>query len=158
MQLFNILNKNLYSDIHNILFKTTVYPSVLNLFNNDSDKKKLKYSIFKLFTEVNNKYNFIGLSNVTNLELKNDLTNGFFNKLLNEFTNNNLSYKNHTSFSPNQAVFLENKTLRRFADIAPTSTPYNFSFSLNAVSGYLDNINSNLFTNGFFFYNLAAAN
>jgi hypothetical protein len=158
MQLFNILNKNLYSDINNTLFKTTAYPSVLNLFNNDSDKKKLKYSIFKLFTSVNNKYNFLALNNVTNLELKNDLTTGFSNKLLNEFTNNNISYKTYTAFSPNQAIFLENKTLRRFASIAPTSTPYNFSFSLNVVTEYLNNNNSNLFTNNFFFYNLATTN
>jgi hypothetical protein len=156
----NILLNNLsYSNNFNFFNNSSVYNNFFSLINDNSDKKKISHSIFKLFNLKLKKNIFLNSSNMSLLNAPSDST--IFssnNEIENFFFNSSKSYKVATTFSSNQSVNLTNKYIRNFVQTSPFLSQYNYSLNLNSLNNYLSLVNTNSGLSTFFFYNLGNLN
>jgi hypothetical protein len=140
------------------MFNLNTHSNVLNTINNDSDKKNIKKSLFKLFNLPVSRLNLNLNEILTNNVYKNDLNLLFLNEKNIFLNNQNLSYKIYTPFSSNQFIFMNNRTIKLYTNLSPATSVLNFSSKLNALNTYLDYANVNIFGNNFLFYNLKNSN
>lgn len=152
----NFLNKFNITDSSSFLNNSILYPSYLNLINNNSDKFKSTYPLYKLFNAKLKTHSFNFNTNLNNLNNYTDLS--VFestNESKSFFFNKSNSFKNLTLFSSNQSIPLTNRYVRNFVQNSPSLSHYNYSTNLNTVNDYLFDANSNLGLNNFFFFNSA---
>jgi len=152
----NFLNKFNITDSSSFLNNSILYPSYLNLINNNSDKFKSTYPLYKLFNAKIKTHSFNFNTNLNNLNNYTDLS--VFestNESKSFFFNKSNSFKNLTLFSSNQSIPLTNRYVRNFVQNSPSLSHYNYSTNLNTVNDYLFDANSNLGLNNFFFFNSA---
>jgi hypothetical protein len=154
-----LLNNLVYSNNFTFFNNSSIYNNFLSLINDNSDKKKISNSIFKLFNLKLKKNIFLNTSNLNLLNSSTDST--IFssnNEIENFFFNSSKSYKIATVFSSNQSVNLTDKHVRNFVKTSPFSSHFNYSLNLNPLSNYLSLVNSNSGLSTFFFYNLENLN
>jgi hypothetical protein len=137
----------------NSLNQTVLYPDSTSLINDDSDKKKTQYPLYKLFNAKLSKNDF---NNFTNLNKLNLLTESSIidenNEFRNSIFNEQVTYKNLTMFSPNQSVSLSDRYIRNFVQNTPSISHFNYSLNLNTLNNYLNqsNLNPNFNNNNLF--------
>ena len=143
--LLNNIFMNFYSDGFATKFnKFLIYPSIFEAINNNSDNKKIKHSIFKMFLfplkkQSLNTTNIFQNNNFLNKNLISTATSG------GQFFSNNRSTKKFlTLFSPNHIVSKFDQTTRKFANISLTAGAFNLSPDLNTPTSYLKFFNKNL--------------
>jgi hypothetical protein len=159
VKLFNlyftkITNKN--SNFTNLFFfeKNQTYPKILAQFNNDSDKKKTLYPIFKTLAVLKKTKT---LSNfISDKTLK--ITNSFFYFQKNENTSAPFVYKNYTPFSPNQAIPLTERHLRNFTNTPASLASEHYTFKNNTLINYDRDMSNNLGNNLNFLHKVAHSN
>jgi len=149
----NLFNKIYSNNDLNFLNNSLSYSNFISSINDNSDKKKIFYPIYKLFNSKLKKKSFYNLTNVNQLNSYNDISllesNTEFKTYL---FNNNISYKNSSVFSTNQSVPLNSRYVRNFIQNSSSVSNYNYSLNLNTLNDYLVNANNNLgFSNNFFF-------
>nr|ASY95718.1 Cox2 [Paraurostyla sp.] len=139
-------NQNITSN--KFFFKFLNKTSLLDSINNDNDKKKINYPIFKLFNKkINNKNNNFNYSlNDLNLMKKKYQSNLFFN-------NKNFIFKNFFLFSTNQSTSFQNKTIKSFVNINGTLPTLNYSKKTNTLTENINFSTNSFNTNSFFFFN-----
>lgn len=151
----SIIDKNNKTKNKEIFNNFLTYTSYLNKINDDSDKKKIFYPIYKQFNLIFKKNKFSNAHNIGKLNNFNDLNSlSFFNETNLNFNNKNINFKHHTLFSPNQSVSLTNKNIKHFIDVKSNISHLNYSLNLNSLNDYLETLNTKIFTNNLFFYNL----
>jgi heme/copper-type cytochrome/quinol oxidase subunit 2 len=156
LRLSNLINNiNAPSPIHS-LNKTILYPNYLSLINDDSDKKKTNYPIYKLFNNKLNKNNFYNFNNLNKLNLLDETSIiDSNNELKNSLFNEQLTYKNLSLFSSNQSVALPDRHIRNFVQNNSSLPHLNYSLNSNSISNYTSIINSNVTSNNYNFLNLS---
>ncbi len=136
------------------------YSNFISNINDDSDKNKIHYPIYKLFNKKLQKnyfYNFNNNNYINNNN--NDLILVDNNsEIKNFFFNNNNSYKNLTLFSQNQSIALSNRYVRNFVKNSPAISHLNYSLNLNTLNNYLDSAHTNSGLNENSFLNLYKTN
>lgn len=138
--------------------KFLYFPNISQMFNDDSDKKKLFYPTYKINNIFKKEGNFNNIQFLFKTFLKHDL-NSFSESFNNDlFDNKNLTYKQFSPFSSNQAIMTSSKNFRNFVNISSTSATFNHDNNLNVSANYMFFMNKNTSTNNFFFYNLNCAN
>lgn len=136
-----------------IFFKNSlIYSNFVSSINDNSDKIKFNYPIYKFFNVKNKTNHFYNYNNINQLNTDSDLilldSN---NSLSNSFFNYNVSYKTINLFSNNQSIPLSNRYLRNFLNTSLSDSNYNYSLNLNTLNDYLINYNSSFgFNNNFF--------
>jgi hypothetical protein len=156
LKINSFFNKFSSNDSSSFLNNSILYPSYLNLINNNSDKFKSIYPIYKLFNTRLKKHSFSFNSNLNELNNYTDLS--VFestNEPKSFFFNKTSSFKNLTLFSSNQWIPLTGRFVRNFVQNSPSSSHYNYSTNLNTLNDYLFDANSSLGLNNFFFFNSA---
>lgn len=134
------------------LNKFMLYPNSSSLINDDSDKKKITYPVYKLFNAKLNQNDFNNFTNLNKLTSMSEISVIDNNsELRNSLFNEQVTYKNLTMFSPNQAISLPDRYIRNFIQNNPSSSHFNYSLNLNTLNDYLNHSNSNL---NFSSYNL----
>jgi hypothetical protein len=134
--------------------KIASYPGVLQLFNDDSDKNKIKYPLYKAFNLPFKNISLLNAESSFQLDSFTDLN--LFNLSLNASVfENSATNKTFIPFSSNQSFSLVNKSLREFSSISPSISSFNSSSNLNTVSSYLSYANADLHSSPFFFSNVA---
>jgi len=122
-----------------------LFENFVNTINDNSDKKTLTNPIYKILNLKHLKLNLHnktdGLKLISNLDYLVPLN---FNENKNYFLNTNLSFKNRSSFSPNQSVMLTNKNLRSFTNISPFTNHQNYNLNYNPVNSTLILLNKTL--------------
>lgn len=138
----NVNSNEFYSKFNRFL----IYPSVFESINNNSDKKKMKHSVLKVFSFPTKKQklstlNFFRNNNLFNCELVS--TSTFAGQF---FSNARLTKKALLVFSPNQSVSKFDQTVRKFANVSITAGNLNLSPDINTPVAYLKHFNQNLNT------------
>ena len=164
----NNLNFNLnLLKINNFFFKNSAgvdkfffsnfifYNNYLNKINDNTDKKKLFYPIFKLFN-ANFKKNYFFQYNNFVFTTDNDDLKLFkkSNEINNFFNNSGVTFKKFTLSSPNQSIALGNKNIRNFVQTPSNLTNLNFSKNLNPIVDYFFLSKNKFDLNNFLFFNL----
>lgn len=154
LRINNIFNK-LHSDNNLNFFNNSLsFSNFISSINDNSDKPKLNYPMYKLFNTKLKQNKFYNYGNLNKLNSYNDLSLLDFNdESKNFFLNNNLSYKTSSAFSQNQSVSLSNRFIRNFVTNSISTTNYNYSLNINTVNDYLKEANSSLAFNNNFFLN-----
>lgn len=141
----------------NNLQKLIYFPNINQILNDDSDKKKVYYPIYKLHKifkkstflgNSDNFFKFYSTHDVNNLKLE-----GF-----DLFVNTNKTYKNFTIFSSNQSIPLTSKNFRNFLNIKPVNGTFNHNVDLTTTANYFNFNNKNINTNNYFLFNLNYSN
>ena len=141
------------------LNKAFLYPNSISLINDDSDKKKINYPIYKLFNNKLDKNDFNNFNNLNKLNSLNELSIIDENADLRSFFfNEDITYKNLTTFSPNQSVSLADRYVRNFIQNNPSLSHFNYSLNLNTLNNYLSESNFNPNFNNFNVLNLSNNN
>jgi hypothetical protein len=143
----------------NFFNKSLLYPNYLSLINDDSDKKKINFPIYKIFNTKLNKNNFYNSNSLNKLNEINDLylfDNNSETK--NNFFNEQISYKTSTAFSPNQTVALSERYIRNSVKNSPALPHYNHNLNLNSLNDYISISNNNLSFNNYNFLNFSNGN
>ncbi len=157
--IISIFNNSSFNDNLFFLNNSLFYSNFISLINDNSDKNKLTYPIFKLFNDKlkkNDLYNFNSVNQINNahdlslIELNNEDNNFFFN--------NNVSYKNSSVFSSNQSIAVSNRYIRNFLNNSPYASNYNYSLNLNNINDYLNTFNSNSGSSLSSFFNVYNSN
>ena len=128
------------------------YPNFIQLINDDSDKKKLNYPIFKINNLINNT-NLNNFKTFSQILVKHDLNILNYSQKNNLFNNKETFYKNFSSFSSNQSISTNSKSFRNFLKLTPTTSILNHNLNTNTFANYLNYSNKNNL-NDFFLYNL----
>lgn len=147
----NIWNlNNIISNIYNSSFTTKFnkflsYPSIFELINNNSDKKKLKHPTLKIFNfpikkQKLNTTDFFNVNNHFNKNLLSTITNQFS-------INNRATKKSLALFSQNYIVSKFDQTTKKFANISLTAGVFNLSPNLNTPTFYSKFFNEKLNVN-----------
>jgi len=153
-----ITNVNPDSNLKMISF-FSFYPNSFSFFNNDSDKKKLKFPIYKMFNN-----NLTQTNTVSDLLFrKNNLINDFSSinseALNSSLKSKDLTYQSYETFSPNRTVLPGERSLTFFSEQSPTVLNYNYSTNINTVNNYMSFLNNNTVTSTeSFFLNTAGSN
>jgi len=153
-----ITNVNPDSNLKMISF-FSFYPNTFSFFNNDSDKKKLKFPIYKMFNN-----NLTQTNTVSDLLFrKNNLVNDFSSINSEAFNSSikskDLTYQSYETFSPNRTVLPGERSLTFFSEQSPTVLNYNYSTNLNTVNNYMSFLDKNTVTSTeSFFLNTAGSN
>lgn len=127
--------------------------------NNDSDKKKITYSFFKLmnsnFTKNSSElgsFNFLNQLNFNEDLVFNKITqNSFFS-----FSNKNDFNKNFELSSPNQLFLFANRNTRSLANLKTNVLNNSLNTNLNAILSNYYSSTSKFELNPYFFYKLNA--
>jgi hypothetical protein len=122
------------------------------LINDDSDKKKLNYPIFKINNLINNT-NLNNFKTFSQILVKHDLNILNYSQKNDLFNNKETFYKNFSSFSSNQSISTNSKSFRNFLKLTPTTSILNHNLNTNTFANYLNYSNKNNL-NDFFLYNL----
>lgn len=134
--------------------KFYLYPSLTEVLNNNTDKKKVHYLFFKFFQLPLKKHHLTDRLSLFKINFNNEFS--VFNVTpANIFTNKQLINKTCTLFSANQSVNVAEKSLRKFANIYPNTANYNFSADLNPLSTYINRLSLNLNASPALFTNLS---
>ncbi len=131
------------------------YNYYLNQINNNSDKKKINYPINKLFSNYFSKSNFLNKENTFKILNKSDIS--FFsnqNETGNFFFNKNKNILNYSMFSQNQNISLNDRSVRNFSNLKPTTPILNSSTDLNTLNGYKNFQQNKINFSNLSFYNL----
>ncbi len=148
---------NLFKSLHssyelNSLNKSLLYPNFISLINDDSDKKKLNFPMYKLF---NNKLGNNSFHNLNSLNKVNDLSDLYLLDKIEEVTstffNDQITYKNLSAFSSNQSVSLAERYVRNSIKTSPSTSHYNYTLNLNNVNEYINISNNNSSLNNYNF-------
>jgi hypothetical protein len=170
LEFFNFFRKNKNTDSNLIQFKiiqlfTTDYLSKFVLskffyfstlnetFNDDSDKKKIMYPLFKITNVFKNKLNLIDNSNISKFPFTQDVENIIIENQNTFFKNKNNSYKFFSTFSANQSILTGSKSLRNFADISINNSQLNHDFFLNNFTTFQFYTNRSSGFDNSYFYN-----
>jgi len=142
---------------YNSLQKFIYFPDLNQLLNDDSDKKKLRYPLYK----INNLYDGYGrILNVNEFYkslMTHDLLSLSTSFLEDTLSNVNKSYKFFSSFSSNQSILTSSKSFRSFINIHPSVSTFNHNLNLNVSASYLNFTDKMYTASNFFFYNLSYA-
>ena len=150
-----INNVNVSKSTH-LLKKNVLYPGYASLINDDSDKKKTNYPVYKILNNKLDKNNFYNFDNLNKLNLLNENSIIDSNdELKNSLFNEQITYKNLSIFSSNQSVALPDRHIRNFIQNNPALSHFNYSLNLNTVSNYLNTMNSTVNSNNYTFLNLS---
>jgi len=154
LRINSIFNK-LHSDNNLNFFNNSLsFSNFISSINDNSDKPKLNYPMYKLFNTKLKQNKFYNYGNLNKLNSYSDLSLLDSNdESKNFFLNNNLSYKTSSAFSQNQSVSLSNRFIRNFVTNSISTTNYNYSLNINTVNDYLKEANSSLAFNNNFFLN-----
>jgi hypothetical protein len=156
LRLMNLINDSSISQSTYSLNKNILYPSYSTLINDDSDKKKINYPIYKLFNNKLNKNDFYNFNNLNKLNLLNEVAViDSNNEIKNSLFNEQITYKNLSVFSSNQSIALPDRHIRNFVHNNPSLSHFNYSLNLNPISNYLNAANSNVNSNNYNFLNLS---
>ena len=156
LRLMNLINDSSSSQSTYSLNKNILYPSYSTLINDDSDKKKINYPIYKLFNNKLNKNDFYNFNNLNKLNLLNEIAViDSNNEIKNSLFNEQITYKNLSVFSSNQSIALPDRHIRNFVHNNPSLSHFNYSLNLNPISNYLNAANSNVNSNNYNFLNLS---
>jgi hypothetical protein len=156
LRLMNLINDSNVSQSTYSLNKNILYPSYSTLINDDSDKKKINYPIYKLFNNKLNKNDFYNFNNLNKLNLLNEVAViDSNNETKNSLFNEQITYKNLSAFSPNQSIALPDRHVRNFVQNNPSLSHFNYSLNLNPISNYFNAANSNVNSNNYNFLNLS---
>jgi len=152
--------QSIFNNLNNFkLNNSIIYPNTLSLFNDDSDKKKITYPIYKIF---NNKFSKINLNNTNDLNKLNYWNDSSIldtnSEVRNFFFNKNNIFKKSTAFSSNQSVSISERSIRNFVKNSPSVSQYNYSLNLNTVNDYFNDSNSLFGFNNLNFLNLSQNN
>lgn len=131
------------------------YPSLLETINDDSDKKKLHYPIYKIFNLYNKKINMNNYGTLNQLGSNSDITVSANLPLNHVFNNNQITYKTLNVFSSNQSVPVANRSVRKFSDTLPNVSHFNLNSNINTVNDYFNTLSSSTANSNLFFHNLA---
>ena len=148
----NNLRINNYFNNLKTLQKFLYYPNFIQLINDDSDKKKLNYPIFKINNLINNT-NLNNFKTFSQILVKHDLNILNYSQKNDLFNNKETFYKNFSSFSSNQSISTNSKSFRNFLKLTPTTSILNHNLNTNTFANYLNYSNKNNL-NDFFLYNL----
>ncbi len=135
-----VLNKILFNNLHTVFndkfHDFLSYPSMFEVLNNNSDKKKLKHAIVKIFSFPTKKQKLINNSFFhANAFYNNQLLNT--STFANQFFNNiRLTKKSLTFFSSNHAISKFDQTTRKFSNISLSTGTFNLSSNLNTPVSY----------------------
>jgi hypothetical protein len=144
LRLNNVFKSFFNSYELNSLTKSLLYPNFLSLINDDSDKKKLDFPIYKLFNNKFNNNNFYNLKSLNKMNYDSDLhLIDRTEEVTSTFFNDQITYKNLSAFSSNQSVSLPERYVRNFIKTSPTSSHYNYNLNLNNVNEYVNISNNN---------------
>lgn len=152
---------NLFNELHsqsslNFFNKTLLYPNHLSTINDNSDKKKINFPMYKLFNSKLNKNNLYNLNNLNKLNELNDLYLFDNNdEIKNNFFNNQITYKSLNTFSPNQTTSLPERYIRNFIKNSPSASHFNYSSNLNTINEYISNASTSVAFNNYNFLNLS---
>lgn len=136
LRLFPLINDYLNNSSLNSYSNFINFSKALSSINDDTDKKNIKYPLFKLFnlklkTKIIKYQNYFNTNNGSDFNLNpklNEITN-FFNK--------NNSYKTLAVFSSNQAISSANKYNRNLTQIPATGSILNYSIYLNPINDFI---------------------
>ena len=154
LKLMSIFNKTHNNQSLIFLNNSAVYSNFLSTINDNSDKTKINYPLYKLFNSKLKKNNFYNFDNINKLNnVSDNIILDSNNEIKNYFFNQNNSYKTLSVFSSNQSISLSNRYIRNFVQNSSSLSNYNYSTNLNTLNDYLQyadnslNFNNNLFSN-----------
>lgn len=138
------------------LNNSLIYSNFISSINDNSDKSKINYPIYKLFNDKFKKNTYFNMNNVNQL---NNNTNDLFlldfnNESSNYYFNQSTSYKLNSTFSNNQSILVGNRYIRNFINTSSTLSQYNHSLNLNTINDYLTNIRNISGFNNSHLYNI----
>jgi hypothetical protein len=135
------------------------YPNSLSLFNDDSDKKKIKFPLYKIFNNLILQNNYHNNDTFLKTDVESDFSSLNSPSTNNKFNNVNLTYKTFDIFSPNRVILPNERGLSQFSEHSPFVLNYNYSDNINTINNYSSSIDSNLIDlNNNYFYNLSRLN
>jgi len=137
------------------LEKFNYFPSFLEILNDDSDKKKLHYPIYKIINTFNKKNLLLNLEEMYKFANQHDVATPILNL---DATQSPHSYKTFSSFSSNQSVLTGSKSLRNFVNLKTTTGTFNHSTFANTISDYGSLLKNNNTAGILNFYNLSKTN
>lgn len=158
-QSFNSYLINTFNNTHlndNLFFlnNSLSYSNFISSINDDSDKPKLNYPIYKLFNNKLKKNNYYNFSNLNQLNSYSDISIVDSNNENNNFfLNISKTYKNSLIFAQNQSVPFSSRFIRNFVKNSHSTANYNYSTNLNTINELLINSNNNLGFNNTSFFN-----
>lgn len=154
----------LFSNLHNdnslaFLNNSLNYSNFISTINDNSDKTKINYPLYKLFNVKLKKHDFYNFENINKLNnFSDNVLLDSNNETKNYFFNQNSSYKTSSTFSPNQSIPLSNRYIRNFVQNSSSLSNYNYSTNLNTINDYLQTANSSSGFNNNFFFNSSNTN
>jgi len=153
LKLINFFDKISLKNENNNFRALLAYSNLLNLINDDTDKKKINYPIYKLFNNVYLKKNVLNdFNDLSKLKNYSDLSILSENSVDTFLDNSSKGYKIFSATSGNQSVTLTNRNIRNFVNTPLTVSNLNYSPLLNTLNNYLHLNKTKLnFDNSFFF-------
>ena len=150
----NFFLKYYFNNNLNIFSNSILYSNFISNINNDSDRYKINYPLYKMFNLKLKNNNFENFKNLNKLNNFNDLTTLDLNtELKSLFSNDFNNFKITSAFSSNQSISVTNRYIKNFSSNSSSLTNYNHSLDLNTLNNYISTNNQNLGLNNNFFYN-----
>jgi hypothetical protein len=121
-----------------------VYPSLLEIINNDSDKKKLSHPIAKIFSIPTKKLFLHSAEALKKSFFANDFSSSLLTKHAGLFQNAGQKNKTATFFSSSLYMPTTDRNTRKFANLKAAGTSFNLSTALNAPNSHFQFVKQNL--------------
>jgi hypothetical protein len=137
LSIFNLITALSFNLFKNQEFTKFLYFSELTQeFNDDSDKKKTIYPMYKLTNIFKHKVNATQNESFYNLISSHDMISN--NSNLSNFFNINKTqtFKQFSTFSSNQSVLTSSKNIRNFINLNPSVGTINHNTKLNSTADY----------------------
>lgn len=137
----------------------TLNTNILSSFNDNSDKKKLSYPLYKIFSKSTQNNSLIGFTELNNLNSFNDILSfNNLNEINSFFFNLSKTTTTLSNFSSNESILISSRTTKTFSQLNPKLNYTNFSLNSNSSNDSFINLNDSNKNNQNYFYNLKSLN
>lgn len=138
------LNKLFYQMFPSPFFTASsnlyLYPSLLTMINNDTDKKKLHYPMLKLFQLPVKRFDLSNETALRTLFTENDFGFVHYDKLNGYFNNEQFIHKTYTPFSSNQSFISGERNIRHSTGIIFGKNNSNLTAHINSANFYFNQL------------------